>query len=146
MEQHADRKHICKSCGKRFMTTNALNLHSRVHASSPKFSCAVCSRLFRIATDWKRHERTCRNVHNQVSTTFSQTRAKEATEKNIRRRIRVKPATKKGQKAEEVVDGTEEQGIAENTRFFNILEDGQTVTYEYIEEESLGKKVYSNRN
>lgn len=146
MEQHADRKHICKTCGKRFMTINALNLHSRVHASSPKFSCAVCSRLFRIATDWKRHERTCRNLHNQVSTTFSQARANETTEKNVRRRIRVKPATKKVQKPEEVVDGPVEQDIAENTRFFNILEDGQTVTYEYIEEESLGKNVYYNGN
>lgn len=89
MEQHADRKHVCKTCGKRFMTRTALNLHSRIHQSVPKFSCTVCARKFRIVTDWKRHERSCRETHGWPRMDVQQVNQKDGVSRRLKRSRRL---------------------------------------------------------
>ncbi|XP_044742777.1 uncharacterized protein LOC123305197 isoform X2 [Chrysoperla carnea] len=124
MEQHADRKHVCKTCGKRFMTRTALNLHSRIHQNVPKFSCAVCSRKFRIVTDWKRHERSCRETHGWPRMDVQQVNQKDGVSRRLKRSRRLGT----NQFSENKEDGSE-----------SLIEyvDEDNITYEYAEDDSM---------
>lgn len=55
---HNIRRHICKSCSKRFASTQALERHSRIHSDAKPHQCSDCGQQFREISHLKVHYRT----------------------------------------------------------------------------------------
>ncbi|XP_061516740.1 histone-lysine N-methyltransferase MECOM-like [Anopheles gambiae] len=66
MRVHMEQKHyehrnyVCKICGMRFKTNNALLVHKKIHSSEAHYQCRIpmCSRRFRSANGRRQHEMT----------------------------------------------------------------------------------------
>ncbi|KAJ7500081.1 hypothetical protein FB451DRAFT_1119223 [Mycena latifolia] len=55
-----DRRHACRTCGKRFNRPSSLRIHSNTHTGATPFRCPhpVCGREFNVKSNMRRHFRT----------------------------------------------------------------------------------------
>ncbi|KAG5455139.1 Zinc finger protein plagl2 [Clonorchis sinensis] len=70
--QHSDeetmrnfRKHVCPSCGKRFLYATDISNHLVVHTNEKHFVCEVCGATFTVLSTLMRHKRA---FHEEPST------------------------------------------------------------------------------
>ncbi|XP_062285244.1 zinc finger protein 426-like [Scomber scombrus] len=81
--EHKIKPYSCNTCGKRCVSENALNTHSRVHDDNHEYRCKYCHVTFKTKVDKMTHEK----IHLTEGTPYKCTDCSETFATNKERRI-----------------------------------------------------------
>lgn len=87
--EHKIKPYSCNTCGKRCVSENALNTHSRVHDDNHEYRCKYCNVTFKTKVDKMTHER----IHLTEGKPYKCTDCSETFATNKERRMHLEDHT-----------------------------------------------------